>query len=384
MKRVAVFAVVTVLLGTPATVWSQVPSVVPGWGIDTSGVASAWSDVERAQDVREIYLRWSRYLRSNPRHFAPTELWATEDQQRWPAFDLAASIAYQGVPATVLEITPVAADARDKYVVRTIFSAVTGTPSEVKPIAVTRVYAVRRGSGWVFTNVIADATRQWRRERVGSFTYVIEPEYPFDRRRAEQAVTFADSLADAFAVPRVSEVTYYLTSGREAVHRIMGVEWSVGGASVGYASPANRLIFSGEPAAGENYRHEIVHFVLQPLQQQGRPHALVNEGVATWLGGSMGRDFDTLTREYADYLRRHPEVSLDVVLDPGGPDRGTRPAGAILVLMIFESGGLDAVKDLLTSGNSEEQLKAAVSRLTACSWPEFARRWRERAIAAGA
>jgi hypothetical protein len=356
---------------------------VPGWGVDTSGVSSAWSDVARARDVRAIYLRWSQYLRSNPRQFAPTALWAEEDQRRWRAFDLTASVAYQGLPATVLEITPVAADVWDKYVVRTLFAAVTGTPSDVKPIALTRVFAIRRGSEWVFTNVIADATQDWRRESVGRFSYVIEPGYPFDRARAEQAVTFADSLADVFELPRAEQLTYYVASGREPIHRIMGVEWTVGGTGVGYASPANGLIFSGQPGAGENYRHEIAHFILQPLQQRGRPHALVNEGVATWLGGSMGRSFDALAREYSEYLRAHPEVSLDTLLEPDGPDRGSRPGGAILVLMVFEAGGLGAMKELLTSGNSNEDLRAAVSRLTGSDWSTFVRHWRERALEAG-
>ena len=383
MKRRLRLAAAVLLLGVPGPASTQVPGVAPGWGIDTSGVAPAWIDADRALDLREIYLRWSRYLRSSPRQFAPTELWDQDEQQRWPAFDLAASIAYQGVPATVLEITPVAPGTRDKYVVRTLFSAAVGAPPEVKPIALTRVYAVRRASGWVFTNVITDATRQWRTERVGTFTYVIEPGYPFDRGRAEAAVAFADSLADAFELPRVQELTYYMAGSRESIHQIMGVEWSVGGTGVGYASPANRMVFSGEPGAGENYRHELVHFIVQPLQQRGRPHALVNEGVATWLGGSMGRDFRTLAREYAEYLRRHPEVSLDAVLDSDGPDRGVRPGGAILVLIVFEAGGLAAVKDLLTAGSSLEQLKGAVTRLTGSQWPDFVRGWRERAIALG-
>jgi hypothetical protein len=195
-------------------------------------------------------------------------------------------------------------------------------------------------------------------------------------------VTFLDSLAAAFQVAPAQDVTYYLAAGREQIQRIMGVDWTVGGAGVGYAMRANRMIFSGEPAVGEVHRHELVHYMLQPLHERGA-HTLVVEGVATWLGGAMGRDFSTLIREYADFLRAHPEISLDSVIETDWPDRGSRPGGAILVQLVAEAGGLPAVKELLRAGRSTSDLRAAVTRVANVEWHNFARAWRERAVRPG-
>jgi len=384
-RQIVLFPLVSLMTASalaPPIASAQVQHVVPGWGVDTTGVMSAWSEVSRVEDVRAIYRRWVDYLTSNPRQFDPTELWAAEDQRRWPAFDLSASVAYQGQAATVLEITPAGVGVTDRYVIKTLFAGNADASSGLRPSAINRVFAVRSRSGWVFTNVIADATISWRRETIGPITYVIAPGYRFDRDRASEAVAFIDSLATAFQVPPAEDVTYYLGAGREEIQRIMGIEWTVGGPGVGYASRANRMVFSGDPGVGENYRHELVHYMLQPLHQRGT-HPLVGEGVATWLGGSMGRDFGTLAAEYAAYLSAHPQVTLDAVVDADGPDLGSRPGGAILVLLVFESGGVPAVRDLLNTGRSSSDLRAAVPRITGMAWEDFARRWRERVVQVG-
>jgi hypothetical protein len=381
MWRAAVMAAGLVVVAGAGEAQRSLP-VVAGWGVDTTG-AVAWIDIPMAEDVRVIFRRWAGYLRSDPRQQAPTSLWSAEEQRRWPQYDLTASIAYHGFPATVLEIRSAAPEAPGGYVVKTLFASAAGPDRGIRPIALTRVYAIREGGQWVFSNALTHLTRDWRREAVGPITYVLEPGYPFDRDRAGRAVRFADSLAAAFEVPGLERLTWYLTGSPERLYRIMGVEWTVGGAGFGYASYGDRLIFSGDPSVGEDYRHEIAHFVLGPLQSAGDTHPLINEGVAAWLGGSMGRDFRTLMAEYAAYLRSRPEVTLDSVLAPEGPDRGTRPGGATLALMAFEQGGVMAVKDLLASGRSTAQLQAALGRILGIDWPAIAARWRTRALAFG-
>lgn len=380
-RRAAVMAASLLLVGSAGTAQSPLP-VVPGWGVDTTG-AVPWTDVRMAEDVREIFRRWAEYLRSDPRRQAPTALWSAEERRRWPQYDLTASIAYQGFPATVLDIRPAAPEVPGGYVVKTLFASATGPDREIRPIALTRVYAILEGGKWVFSNALTHLTRAWRREAVGPVTYVLEPGYPFDRARAERTVRFADSLAAAFEVPRLEGLTYYLTGSPERLYRIMGVEWTVGGTGFGYASYGDRLIFSGDPSVGEDYRHEIAHFVLGPLQAAGRTHPLINEGVAAWLGGSMGRDFEALMAEYAAYLRSRSDVTLDSVLAPEGPDRGTRPGGATLALMVFEEGGVPAVRGLLASGRSTAELQAALTRILGADWSAIAARWRARALAFG-
>jgi hypothetical protein len=381
MHRVLLLLLVATLPAGGAAA-QQPLRVVPGWGVDTTG-AVAWTETAAAPDIRDIFRRWAEYLRSNPRAQEPTTLWSAAEQRQWRAYDLTASIAYQGVAATVLDIRPARPGATDEYVVKTLFAAVTGPGRDVKPIALTRVYAVREDGQWVFSNALPRLTRDWERRTVGPITYVIEPGYPFDAARAARAVSFADSVAAAFDVPGLRDVTYYVTSSPDQVHRLMGVDWTFGGLGYGYASPWNRLIFTGDPALGEAYGHELVHVVLGPLFADGRTPPLVGEGIATWLGGSLGRDFGTLMADYAAFLRAHPAITPDSLLS-ADTDLGTRPGAAALTLLVWERGGIPAVKDLIGAGRGEDALRAALTRLLGVDWATVGTLWRARVLAFGA
>lgn len=106
---------------------------------------------------------------------------------------------------------------------------------------------------------------------------------------------------------------------------------------------------------------------------------LLWEGVATWLGGTLGMSTTQTRRAYASYLRAHAAVTLDSLLSERY-DRGFRPAGAVLVQMLFERGGIAAVKTALAAGASDAALRAALQRGLARSWAQVSVDWRERAL----
>jgi hypothetical protein len=248
-----------------------------------------------------------------------------------------------------------------------------------QPVALARVYAVRQGDTWVFSNALPRTTRDWRRQRVGPFDYVMPPGYRFDPIRARAAVAFADSVAAAFVVPKLTRVEYFLTTTPDEMYRILGLDWlpasSDGG---GFSSGPNGLLVSGDPSVGEAYRHEIVHVVLAPLSLRG-VHPLLWEGAATWLGGTLGMSAAETRREYAVYLRTHPDVTLDSVLGQSS-ERGFRPAGAVLVQMLHERGGVRAVRAALEGGYSDTALKTSIERELGRSWTAVQIAWRERAL----
>ena len=91
----------------------------------------------------------------------------------------------------------------------------------------------------------------------------------------------------------------------------MGIDWTFGGLGYGYAAAGNGLILSGNPLAAEENRHELVHILLSRTTVERPTHALVNEGLATWYGGSMGQTFPELVTEYAGHLAARPEITLN-------------------------------------------------------------------------
>jgi hypothetical protein len=146
-----------------------------------------------------------------------------------------------------------------------------------------------------------------------------------------------DSLATAFGVPRLTSFTYYLTTSSEEIYRIMGLETAIKWGPVGgVAQPTNHQLFSGNPAVGEDYRHELAHMVLLPLM--GNTLYFVSEGVPTWVGGTSGMDFKAAAREFAGFLVEHPSVTLDSILDGAFPPRRFYPAPGSRSLLIGARG----------------------------------------------
>lgn len=86
-----------------------------------------------------------------------------------------------------------------------------------------------------------------------------------------------------------------------------------------------------------------------------------------------------LLAEYTAFVRDHPGVTLDAILEDEGPDRGWYPGGALLVMMVHEQGGTPALRRLLAGGRSNEALRATLVDLLGVSWDEVATAWRARA-----
>ncbi len=348
--------------------------VVPGWGIDTSSTGSG--DYTTQGPVPEIYRAWRNYLRSDAQRQSPTKYWSAAEQRKWPRYDIAGAFAYQGFPATVMSIQLAHPGATDEYVVRTLFASVDGPAKDAKPMALTRVYAIRENGQWVFANALPRLTRDWKRHLIGHITYIVQPGHDFNEGKARSAVRFADSVAAMFGVPPVTELNYYVADTSEELNRILGLDFMVGGDQASYSDAARQMIFVGSPVFGEDHRHELTHYVLVPLMRSGNTPGIINEGTATWLGGWLGKAFPDVMREYAAFLITHPTITLDSVLTVEDHDLGTRPAGAALVEMTFQHGGIPAVKALMAIGRTDAQLRAALQKGLGMPWPEIERMWR--------
>lgn len=352
------------------------------WRRHLARTAAAFRPDFAAAREAEIRRTWLRYLESKAPYWhlgswQPSPYWQPAEQRQWRVYALAMAYLPDSARPEVLTIEPVSDSV---YRVVTRFDEDSATSPMRSPSVRMTVFAVRSGDGWVFSNALPRLTSTWRQETVGPITYVMEPGYPFDRGRAEGAVAFIDSVATTFGVPRLEALTYYLTTSVDQVYRIMGLETDITWGPVGgVAQPTNHQLFSGIPAVGENYRHELAHMVLLPLM--GNTSYLVSEGVPTWLGGTTGTDFRTAARGLASFLAEHPAVTLDSILS-GRFREQYYPAGAVFVQMVYERGGMEAVKQLYIAGVGAE-LQANMTRLFARAWPAIVAEWRRRALRYG-
>ncbi len=317
---------------------------------------------------REIFSSWRAYLESKPDGFAKSSSWSQIDQARWPLYNLSYPWSHQSQPglpvdAVVIGIDPVRPERLDEFVVRTLFTTVDSATGMSRPVALTRVYAVREAGRWVITNAFPYLTSGWPAAKVGRITYVFSPTHRFDEERARRSARFVDSLAAIFEAEPRPAITYVVADRPEELSRVLGVDFALPGTSNGRAMSANDMILSGLPIYGEFYPHELTHLVLARLLYQLGTSFVFDEALAMYVGGSRGKPFSTLMAELPVLLASRPGVALRDLLGAGGPqDSVAFLAAAALIGLTAERIGRPAVKALLTptktSRGADHWLKA--------------------------
>ncbi len=121
----------------------------------------------------------------------------------------------------------------------------------------------------------------------GTITYFTKDKESFNPAEAGKALAFCDSLKNVLVIKELHPLNYILSKKGKAPE-IFGFDyfWSP------FASftPNDLLLSNG---IGENYRHELVHYVLQDCKLSD----LTSEGLAVWFGGSNNKSFKSYIAE---------------------------------------------------------------------------------------
>jgi hypothetical protein len=332
--------------------------------------------------VRQV---WERYLASRNGQFAanagtPSALWSASEQAQWPMYDLAGFYVPDKSVPDVVSVTPVDPAVDSAYQIVTRFWPAGTAPrdSSKNPVLTMTVYARREGGRWVLANALPFRTHTWIRETRGRIHYRVAPALRFDTSKAANAARFVDSLATAFDVPAPEHIDYYVAESVDQAMDILGVVVPERfGAAGGFAKPVNLQVFSGIPAIGENYRHELAHVVLLPVVQGASMSLLASEGVPTRFGGTAGRDYAGSVRHLDAVLRTQPQLDLNaMVFDQSVSAELRNAAGAVLAQMVNEAGGVDALRVYLRTPSG--RMRAELERLLQRPWLTIVDEWRQR------
>jgi hypothetical protein len=227
-------------------------------------------------------------------------------------------------------------------------------------------------------------TQRWNHETVGRISFVFPKTRAFERSRAEKTARFVDSLAHAFEVSPPPTIGYYFTDDLIQTLGAAGLEFfPLGSDTVGGRSNViDRLVFIGSSTHGEEYRHELAHVVLEPFLGSFNTAGLVREGLMTWTGGSAGLTFTQLMPGLKRYLDAHPELTLESILTDPPARVGTLDVGydglAVLCKMVYDAGGLPAIRGLSSAGREPRAVLSAASRLLKVSQAQLDPLWRKR------
>ncbi len=353
-----------VMLGaTPVAAQSGVQQVHVGWGIDTT-----------TTPVNEIVRSVSAYLLArgmDGMHQRRSPHWRASDQQERAEYDLTVPWIPRRATATIAAVQPIGAE----WEVVTFYGVTQN--GQYQPLAVQRLYATTQDDRWVLYGAIDRNTNGWATDTVGSIIYRYPPQWRFDHERAHTAATFVDSLSTALGVPSSPMITYYLWPVPGEVHRLVGLDWVYARAGA-RTFAADRTIVTSDTAQAEAHLHELVHAVAAPLREDGLRHAMIEEGLPVWLGGSVGRDYAEVLDELVTYQQDNRDLQFSELISTR---RFTGPVtlyatGALLFDRVEARLGAAGVKQLLTAPADPLRLQKLIAGLLGLPEGQLNEWWR--------
>ncbi|MBP7407613.1 MAG: hypothetical protein KA941_02530 [Flavobacteriales bacterium] len=150
-------------------------------------------------------------------------------------------------------------------------------------------------------------TAHWERRTVGQVTYIISPRHAFNPAEAEEQRIMIERLSVFFGVPSFP-ITYYSYASPADLYATKGFlrHPLMGTLNSGGMVDGTNNVHSGSDK--DIYTHEVVHLFSQSRTKE--PPNLLEEGLATLIGGSVGHDYVWHRANLKRYLAADPSLDL--------------------------------------------------------------------------
>lgn len=197
-------------------------------------------------------------------------------------------------------------------------------------------------------------TKNRKQTQRRNITFIYPSGHTFSAIKADSLIGRVKKLENDWSLKPIA-IRYYFTDNKEELQKLRGFDFVLGMGGrerpSGMADDKNNIIYAS--GLGENYFHEVVHVYLNPKF----PHSPLREGLATFYGGSFGKDLSWHLKHLNDYLQVHPEVDLNNFRDFWYLDEYTNPnyvIEALLCLLAYQKDGLTGLKRIMAYTSLEE------------------------------
>ncbi|MBB2145584.1 hypothetical protein GM921_08820 [Pedobacter sp. LMG 31464] len=270
---------------------------------------------------------------------------------------------------TLLAIMPIG---NEKYILKLAYMGADEKQLNIPKLnLITTLEARKNSNGYFFYNAIDYNTRLYNVKQVGDIKYIYPNKLNDDK--AKEMNSFNTSFAKKFNVKPL-KITYYKCDDPEQLFKMLGYDYIENmyySLSGGFAHQWTNTLFAGNNS--ELYKHEAVHFYTSVLfQHQFRE---VDEGYATYIGGSGGIDIDKLAVFAKTYIAKNPKddigdlaTNFKIRVDGGVPI--TYILSALVCKDIEEKLGIEGIKKLF-SPEPQEDYFATLKRVNGISKEEF-------------
>lgn len=266
---------------------------------------------------QDIISSLKKFLETKNNSFKKNEYWLAEDFDTfWFPFQDIYEIEHKDsalyyYQPSLMEI--VSTEQEKKKLLKLAFIGHNDTTNANTLKSIFNIVANKTDTGILFSHPLPYFTRNWEKIQRGSIEYVISPDRDFNEEEAEKQLEDISKICKFFDTDPMP-ITYYSCTGLEELFQIKGFDYNPimyreGGG--GLAATFN-IVFSGN--SSEYYTHEIMHLYSSALVLSGTP--LIDEGMATYVGGSRVFSYSWHKANLRSHVQKHPEIDFLQHLEP--------------------------------------------------------------------
>lgn len=310
--------------------------------------------------VADIYSLWAEYLRRRATGESVDDLFISEGHtvldpaEGWIFFDPQILTVYRPM---IMSIEPDRTVDASRWVIKTMISSVDTASQSTYVAAIHRIYAEFRSGQWKLRSTLYVEMEAMAKEVIGDFTFHYYPSrHVFDSSQAMASVEFSQRCAHVLDVERPEKTDFVIAASRDEVARMIGFDYYAR-PIYGIAYPEDNLLITG--LGSERHDHELVHIVGGRFAEA---HPLLVEGLAVWLGGSLGQSLSEMKVQYARRNVGGKSPGIESIL----ADRLQHvddfyTVGGIIVEGIYKKHGSKGLKEIMSMSLNDATVVEAVA-----------------------
>jgi len=179
--------------------------------------------------------------------------------------------------------------------------------------AIYNLIAVKSNNGkWYLRQAIEHITHNWIVQNENSITYLFPPEKSINQNEIKKQANDIKNICTFFNCEPI-KITYYSCLNPKQVFEVKGFDYlpNMYFSQTGGMADFGDIVYSGNNS--EFYTHEIVHVYTKKLYP--KINRLLDEGLATYIGGSGLHDYEWHRAKMARYLK-NAKINLGEHLMP--------------------------------------------------------------------
>lgn len=272
-------------------------------------------------EIKKIYNLFNNYLNSKPDSIYNNPNWNEKVRANFINVDRSANQLFlyskskeyfNYYKPKILQIDSV--DLK-RYQIKTMYLANCSEPEYEKfnPEFITKHYAVNHNGIYKLENCIHYDTKNWKTKKFKFITYFIHPKVKYNYKEAKNAYKFCKKISSQFNI-EILPFKYYVLPNSDELGRLYNFEYWMSYLN-GQTNIPLREIYTTN--SNFNFQHELIHIIF-PLPKNKNEFCpmIINEGIATWLGGlNSVKDFENELKNISILFNKKEKITFEEIIN---------------------------------------------------------------------